>query len=75
MPALSLCILWCMFLSGESRKEAICEIAIKTSTIQPYNVIIIQPFKALNRESKERSRKYENRSMYETGTGQFQSRY
>lgn len=29
MPALSLCILWCMFLSGESRKEAICEIAIK----------------------------------------------
>lgn len=24
MPALSLCILWCMFLSGESRKEAIC---------------------------------------------------
>lgn len=33
MPALSLCILWCMFLSGESRKEAICETAIKTSTI------------------------------------------
>ena len=33
MPALSLCILWCMFLSGESRKEAICEIAIKTATV------------------------------------------
>lgn len=33
MPALSLCILWCIFLSGESRKEVICEIAIKTSTI------------------------------------------
>ena len=75
MPALSLCILWCMFLSGESRKEVICEIAIKTSTISQYDVIMIQPFKALKRESEERSRKYENRSMYETGTGQFQSRY
>ena len=51
------------------------QIATKTSTIQPYNVIMIQPFKALKRESKERSKKYENRSMYETGAGQFQSRY
>ena len=32
---------------------------------------MIQPFKALKRESKERSKKYENRSMYETGAGQF----
>ena len=75
MPALSLCILWCMFLSGESRKEAICEIVIKTSTISQYDVIIIQPFKALKRESEERSRKYENHSMYETGTGEFQGGY
>lgn len=36
---------------------------------------MIQPFKALKRESEERSRKYKNRSMYETGTGEFQGGY
>lgn len=36
---------------------------------------MIQPFKTLKRESEERSRKYENHSMYETGTGEFQGGY